>query len=224
MPQKHMRSYKLTCFQNLNDPAIFVTSTLNNLRDLITKHSPDGIHTFSPLRSLRRIIIVFYSTETALEVRRLLDGETLFDNRIRVYFGEATPIEPPQDQHLQAPRLEKQFFISPPPSPPVGWEMRHEDPPNKEVHPDDLTSALERLSHRKIDVETASPTYADNRQRSGSVTIVYHPKDHGMSPDLPAIAVEDTTGRSGTISPIEEEPKKILAHTARPPVELMDES
>lgn len=63
---------------------------------------------------------------------------------------------------------------------------------------------------------------------------MFDPSDQGHSPDLPAIAVEDTTCSPGNLTPgqekedeamIEEggsESKKILAHTARPPVELME--
>lgn len=64
--------------------------------------------------------------------------------------------------------------------------------------------------------------------RSRSSTVIYHPNDHGGSPNLPAVMVEDTSivedadieddamsiGSDG-------ESKKIFAHTARPPVELM---
>lgn len=151
--------------------------------------------------------------------------------RIRVYFGEPTPLEP-TDQHLQAPTSQKLFFISPPPSPPAGWEMRNEEPPNKDVHAEDLASALARLSARKGPEEDAEMTEdstevqasnaAVNRSRSGSTTIVYHPSNHGHSPDLPAISVEDTTASPGDLTPMEDVKKPFL-HTARPPVELMDQ-
>lgn len=59
--------------------------------------------------------------------------------------------------------------------------------------------------------------------------IVFDPADQGNSPDLPAIAVEDTTFTPGEISPQEmdldlaEGGGRIIAHTSRPPVELMSE-
>lgn len=154
--------------------------------------------------------------------------------RVRVYFGEPTPIEP-VDQHLHAPDSQKLFFISPPPSPPMGWEMRNEEPPNKQVHAEDLVSALSKLHARpqgspfsafeggiRQDEKDAPPF----RERSGSSTMIYHPADHGDSPDLPAIAVEDLTGEPEDISPIDGEGSstaKIL-HTARPPVELIEQA
>ena len=122
------------------------------------------------------------------------------------------------------------FFISPPPSPPFGWEVRPEGPPNKEVHADDLAQALTRLRQKHSAMDDSSPidTISDSegvmdkegRQRSGSTTMVYQPDPHGASPGLPAVMVEDTTG-SGDVSPTAGVP--ILAHTARPPVELMQD-
>lgn len=110
----------------------------------------------------------------------------------------------------------------------MGWEMRDEEPPNKEVHAEDLAVALSRLHARPgpddAMNEDASGTAIRprvNRQRSGTGTVVYDPQDHGHSPDLPAIAVEDTSASPGEISPMEGVEKKFI-HTARPPVELME--
>lgn len=166
-------------------------------------------------------------------------------DRIRVYFGQPTPINP-EDQHLQAPKSQKLFFISPPPSPPAGWEIREEEAPNKEVHAEDLASALSKLHARPgqgdgselaalrdegesgggRDVGEFSGVRA-RRQRSGSSTILYHPEDHGHSPDLPAIAVEDTTESPGDLTPmegVEGSGEKKFFHTARPPAELMSDA
>ena len=144
-----------------------------------------------------------------------------------MYFGMETKIEQ-GDQHLQAPKSNKLFFISPPPSPPMGWEMRDEEPPNKDVHADDLAAALSRLHARPAaddalhEENAASPAGPrSNRQRSGTGTVVYDPQDHGHSPALPAIAVEDTSDSPEDMSPMEGVEKKFV-HTSRPPVELME--
>lgn len=175
---------------------------------------------------MRRIIATFYSTEDAIKIRQTLDGEYVLGSRVRVYFGAETKIET-GDQHLQAPKSDKLFFISPPPSPPMGWEMRDEEPPNKEVHAEDLAAALSRL-HARPGPDDAlnedSPVQSQKitgRQRSGTGTVVYDPQDHGHSPDLPAIAVEDTSASPESLSPMEGVEKKFV-HTARPPVELME--
>lgn len=162
----------------------------------------------------------------------MLDGEAIMGERVRVYFGEPTPIRP-VDQHLHAPESQKLFFISPPPSPPHGWEVKNEGPPNKQVHADDLAAALAKLRARpQQDPLTPSSAYDGsgsydqgdgmNRQRSGSMTMIYDPEEHGDSSSLPAISVEDLTGSPDERSPVDIAPfAKPMAHTARPPVELM---
>lgn len=268
-----------TLLQNLNDPKVFATTTLARLRNLIDTSlenavstpqpkgseqltSDDVLHSFSPLPSLRRIVLTFTTTAASFYVRSILDGTTLgTGDRIRVFFGAETRLEG-RDMHLHAPRSTKQFFISPPPSPPAGWTSRDEDPPNKHVHATDLAAALGSIGRHDStdlsdpespasDVAAAAaaannasswaakssasasgpvrPTvntnvaYSAARGRSDSRTIVFHPQEHGRSPDLPAIAVEDTTESPTDVSPGELETGggKLFAHTSRPPVELM---
>ncbi|PIB00964.1 hypothetical protein CB0940_01616 [Cercospora beticola] len=208
---------------NLDAPEIFQAASLESIRAAINQHAT--IHTFSPLKSFRRIIVSFYTIEDAVNLRQVLDGETVLGNRVRVYFGTETKINP-EDQHLQAPQSQKLFFISPPPSPPVGWEMRNEEPPNKEVHADDLAVALSKLHAKPAadqalydDVDGKTPISPATVGRSRSSTLVYDPQEHGHSPDLPAIAVEDTTDSPLPMTPMDS--SKQFVHTARPPVELM---
>jgi len=218
---------------NLLDPAIFAPQTLDDIKALINSSAP--LHSFSPLKSLRRIIASFHSTDDAIRIRQLLDGQPIMGDRVRIYFGEATPIEV-TDQHLQAPKSQKLFFISPPPSPPFGWEIRDEEPPNKEVHADDLAAALATLhakpgprgdlefkdNSEEGNVSGGEAVISAGGTRRQSKSVVYHPGDHGDSPLLPAVMVEDLTEGEDTEPDGEE--TKILAHTARPPVELMMDS
>ena len=44
---------------------------------------------------------------------------------------------------------ERNFLISPPGSPPVGWEQTHEEPPNEVPLAEDLQRALEQLRARR---------------------------------------------------------------------------
>jgi hypothetical protein len=112
--------------------------------------------------------------------------------------------------------------------------MRNEEPPNKEVHAEDLAHALARLHARNVqpltpdmDFEKES-SFPGSRERSGSTTIVYHPEDHGDSLALPAISVEDTTEEI-VESPVDASPMEgvqrtvPILHTSRPPVELMEQ-
>ena len=115
--------------------------------------------------------------------------------------------------------------------------MRNEGPPNKEVHADDLASALAKL-HAKNNMQDNGPTPRNSdgdkaylegmsmgRGRSGSTTVVYHPSEHGDSPALPAVMVEDLTGGLEEVEVSLLEGKSIGAiRTERPPVDAMDES
>lgn len=117
----------------------------------------------------------------------------------------------------------------------MGWEMKEEDAPNKIVHPEDLAAALARL-HAHPHNDVLSPVDSEpnpiGRRRSGTATIVYHPEDHGDSPNLPAIAVEDTTETPGIMTPdvmegVEgpiqsQKAQGKTVSTARPPVEFMN--
>jgi hypothetical protein len=220
---------------NLNDPAIFGPTNLATIKAALDSHATT--YSFSPLKSFRRIIASFYSVDAAIDIRTKLDGENVLGQRIRVYFGAETKITTQEDQHLKAPSTGKLFFISPPPSPPHGWESRLEDAPNKEVHAEDLADALHKLSSvpedesvqhvEQVEQQTAPVSVAVpavQRSRADSRTIVYSPVEQGHSPLLPAIAVEDTSCEA---SPVDKtfgfDAQKPLVHTARPPVELMEE-
>ncbi|KAM5464214.1 hypothetical protein MauCBS54593_007033 [Microsporum audouinii] len=239
---------------DLNDLSLFQPISLEKIKAHITATAP--LNSFSPLPSFRRIVCSFLTIDDAIKVRQLLDREPLQGKgRARVYFGENTPIQTDaaeirRSKLLEAPQSQKMFFISPPPSPPHGWMMRNEEPPNKEVHASDLAEALGRLgrfyssdshineSGRRPETPV-SPTdvvmaldgkdvaRTGSGQRSRSSTLIYHPEHHGNSPHLPAVMVEDTTLDTDTdsdvdLSPLDIQPRRILAHTARPPAELME--
>ncbi|PGH05199.1 hypothetical protein GX51_03098 [Blastomyces parvus] len=265
---------------DLHDLSLFQPASLDAIKAQISRITP--LNSFSPLPSLRRIVCSFTSIPAAVRIRQLLDGEAILGKnvRARVYFGENTPVEDAEEGRrrnlLEAPKSQKLFFISPPPSPPHGWMMRNEDPPNKEVHAADLAEALQQLGtptgtagpdgDNDVNMATEScgvsqdpdtpvsvssdvhmhgseqeassaglrPAYAQparpGRERSGSSTLIYDPEYHGNSPHLPAVMVEDTTIGGGDVSDTEMDvdtgsagsSKRIIAHTTRPPVELMD--
>lgn len=223
-------------FTNLLSRDIFLPDNLQTIRGLISKTAP--IHSFSPLKSFARIIVSFFNEESAVAVRQIWDGEAILGERCRVYFGQPTPLEAQHDTHLALPDAGRLFFISPPPSPPQGWEVRLEDAPNKMVHAEDLAEALARLrqlqeASSSSSSSPVSPTDgggANNTggsgQRSRSSTLIFRPlPEFGASPDLPSVTVDDMTDEPGDISPIingtPPRPRPIMAHTARPPLELM---
>ncbi|KIW94845.1 uncharacterized protein Z519_04823 [Cladophialophora bantiana CBS 173.52] len=246
----------------LEDPKIFHPASLATIRQHITEIAP--LNSFSPLKSMHRIICSFYDVDAAIAVRQVFDGSAVMGDTVaKCYFGEPTPIGD-EKKYLDRPDAGRLFFISPPPSPPVGWEMRQEDPPNKHVHAEDLATKLEKLSGKltsssppttnaddsasedeakmqytaeglqrlkasrarafsKVSAEN-SPTTADaspKKHRSRSSTLIYDPKAHGDSPALPAVMLEAEDDSDVELEP-EGPTKKILASTARPPVELME--
>ncbi len=220
-------------FTNLQSRDIFAADNLQSIRDLISAKA--AIHAFSPLKSLNRIIVSFYSDADAIAVRQDWDGEAIMGERCRVYFGQPTPLTTQQDLHLALPDAGKLFFISPPPSPPHGWEQKMEDAPNKMVHADDLADALAKLRHHNAadvnaDVMMTSPISpvetgsGSGPHRSRSSTLVFQPNpERGSSPNLPCVIIHDMTDEPDEMSPIgfSAAAKPIMAHTARPPVELM---
>lgn len=124
-----------------------------------------------------------------------------------------------------------------------------EDPPNKEVHAEDLAAKLSKLTgkmenpespvegqvqvtaeelsklktsqHRRalsaVSDDGVSPNTPKGRSRSS--TLIYDPKLHGDSPNLPAVMVE--TEDDSEVE-LDTQHKSPLAHTSRPPVELME--
>jgi len=197
---------------------------------------------------MARIIVSFYDEQAAIKVRQEIDGTAFSRSAIaKCYFGEPTPIDN-ETKYLERPDAGKLFFISPPPSPPVGWESREEDAPNKQVHADDLATKLEKLtgkiqtpespveqqysgeelsklkatSHRRAlsqVSEDLSPSPMTPKMRSRSSTLIYDPKAHGDSPNLPAVTLETEDDSEVELDSKEKAP---MAHTVRPPVELME--
>lgn len=200
---------------------------------------------------MSRIIVSFYTDQDCVKVRQEIDGSAFTPSVIcKCYFGEPTPIDN-EKKYLERPDAGKLFFISPPPSPPVGWESRMEDAPNKEVHADDLAAKLSKLTGKlenpESPVEGQIQVTADDlaklktsthrralsavsddfspvqgtptKMRSRSSTLIYDPKAHGDSPHLPAVTLE--TEDDSEVE-LDNEGKGIMAHTSRPPVELME--
>lgn len=132
--------------------------------------------------------------------------------------------------------------------------MRNEDPPNKDVHADDLAAKLAKLTGkmhaatdeteqdapapqpsytreelhkiktnkpRLVGMDEDSPAKETPKARSRSSTIIYDPKAHGDSPTLPAVMLETEDEPEVELDDPE---KKIIAHTTRPPVELMEDA
>jgi hypothetical protein len=157
---------------------------------------------------MHRIIVSFHDDAGAIRVRQAIDGTAFSETSIaKCYFGEPTPIDP-QTQYLDRPDAGRLFFISPPPSPPVGWEMRMEDAPNKQVHADDLTSKLQRLTGRMDDADEASPEEQSAKPQQYTAEGLSQLKTHHRTASL-----EDTAMQTPQ-SPASGSPKKTRSRSS----------
>jgi len=124
------------------------------------------LHSWAPLPNFGRIMVVYYDDEDAERTRRDFDSAALTHahdwpesiRSLRVYRADRTEIErDPSEHYLRPPEHEKNFLISPPGSPPIGWEQVREDPPNETPLAEDLIHALRKLEvdaqFRKTKVE-----------------------------------------------------------------------
>ncbi|KAI9227631.1 MAG: hypothetical protein DHS80DRAFT_31560 [Piptocephalis tieghemiana] len=99
---------------------------------------------------------------------------------------------------LTVPEAEQLWLISPPGSPPVGWESRPDDPPNMQPHADDIVAALHARFMDSGSQNMTSPSLPPHQNHSTASPIGIHelftPKqvtvDDGVEVDVPGIVVE----------------------------------
>ncbi|WVQ95525.1 hypothetical protein IAU59_002622 [Kwoniella sp. CBS 9459] len=85
---------------------------------------------------------------------------------LRLYYLPPTPLnQDPSANHLAVPEMPHNFLISPPGSPPEGWEPIVEDAPNSCILAEDLQRALEAL-------QLNGGGAAGSRNRSGKEVIL----------------------------------------------------
>ena len=131
---------------------------------------------FYYIRTFRRVRVDFASRSAAFAAKTELEAGMVGGNTVHCYWLRMLgPSEPGHVTFLAPPPLEKQFLISPPCSPPVGWEQPREDKPVVDY---DLLAAMAQLGP------------GDNHELhpSKSVTIC------GQELDTPAIVVHVCEG------------------------------
>jgi len=128
----------------------FHPRVMNALRNHFASHGK--IRAWAPLRTFSRVVLVYESEDSADEAKAHSDGLPIDATPetpafvLRVFRGDPTPATPPDGRaYLRPPAIEKNFLISPPGSPPVGWEQVVEEPPNAAPLADDLIAALRNL-------------------------------------------------------------------------------
>lgn len=109
----------LSVFDNIDTKAHFEA--------MFREYEPNA--TFHYLRSFRRVRVDFEAHVAASSAKLSLDGTPMGNNVIHCYFLQILSPCADEDAYLHVPPLERQFLISPPASPPVGWEQPKEDKP-----------------------------------------------------------------------------------------------
>ncbi|KAF6764644.1 calcineurin-binding protein [Ephemerocybe angulata] len=152
---------------------------LSLLRDHFASYGT--INQWVPLPGFGRVIVVFELDSCAETAKLHCDPINLHATQehpevtLRVFRADPNPLVAkdmanvvPESSYLAPPPIEKNFLISPPGSPPVGWEQILEDPPNSTPLADDLMHALQKL---KVQEEE------DER---GSFAMLLHPDEAGV--------------------------------------------
>ncbi|KAG5366697.1 hypothetical protein CJU89_1135 [Yarrowia sp. B02] len=190
----------------------------------------DDLVCWAPLKSLGRIVCVFVSTDACSVAKKYIkqaadaayvDEEFLNYSTLKAqYAPNNTDMATLGDtkQLLQLPDAGKLFFISPPPSPPVGWTSRLEDTPN----PDAFDSQFYDMLHKELSnvAEPKEEKPINIPVSAGTRKITLHEglkldTNQGVSSGMssPTIILECEEG--DVVSP-----GVSFAKTERPPVEL----
>lgn len=122
------------------------------LEDLFRTFS-DNI-TFQWLRSFKRLRVNYDSPLAAAGARMQLHQYKFYNSCINCYFAQ--PVTPISLKNLKPPAPVKQFLISPPSSPPVGWEPREEGEPI--VNPDLLAAIASLAPGESHELHAPTPT------------------------------------------------------------------
>ncbi|KAI4901347.1 hypothetical protein NFI96_033819 [Prochilodus magdalenae] len=113
----------------------------------------DSEATFQFFKSFRRVRINFTNALAAAEARAKLHKSDFNGREVRLFFAQSVHIGSPR---LEPPKPDKQFLLSPPPSPPVGWEQAQDTTP---VINYDLLCAIARLGPgEKYELHSGTPT------------------------------------------------------------------
>lgn len=120
---------------------VFITDDMKAEMETLFRNFSENV-TFQWLKSFRRLRVNYDNAISAANARiKLHQYEFNQKTVINCYFAQ--PVTPVSHKSLQPPAPVKQFLISPPSSPPAGWEPRDENEP---LVNHDLLAALANLT------------------------------------------------------------------------------
>lgn len=155
---------------------------------------------WAPLKSFRRIIAIFDSKEHAIKARETIKTNDYSRDNFRAYFTPNLIPDESKSGNLELPDAGKLWLISPPASPPVGWQSIREEHPNKETHFE--TSRLKEALERMLTDQTIS----EQRQNEQEISDIFNQVNrenhrvHGDQ-DRPVAPKLDTALRESSVSP-----------------------
>lgn len=104
-------------------------------------------------------------------------------------FGPSVSREEAEPSTLSVPSTDKNFLISPPGSPPVGWEPIREDPPNTDTLAEDLMRALGELRETQSHLESHEPeAWVEGGVSISEPEVIIAPSAGGS--DVPGVTVQ----------------------------------
>ncbi|XP_028847161.1 calcipressin-1a isoform X2 [Denticeps clupeoides] len=152
MHLKTMKCNRFCLIASVEDPDMFNRPEARaSFEELFRSYDREA--TFQFFKSFRRVRINFSDALAAAEARARLHKSEFNGKELRLYFAQSVHIGSPR---LEPPKPDKQFLLSPPPSPPVGWEQRQDATP---VINYDLLCAIAKLGPgEKYELHTGTPT------------------------------------------------------------------